>query len=127
MQPGTRVVSHAFTMDDWQADQVDSADGRTAYMWIVPAKVAGTWRIDAPGARGLEATLTQQYQKIGGSARADGKTVNLTNPTLRGDAIAFNIDGREFTGRVAGSRIEGAVKGGGADGKFTATRTGEAK
>ncbi|MGZ5223395.1 MAG: SAM-dependent methyltransferase, partial [Burkholderiales bacterium] len=48
MKPGTRVVSHAFTMDDWQADQVDSSEGRTAYMWIVPAKAAGTWRIEVP-------------------------------------------------------------------------------
>jgi hypothetical protein len=40
LKPGTRIVSHAFTMDDWQPDQVDSSEGRTAYMWIVPAKVA---------------------------------------------------------------------------------------
>src|SRR4051812_33445053 len=55
LKPGTRVVSHAFTMDDWQADQIDSADGRTAYMWIVPAKVSGDWKIDAAGAKGYEA------------------------------------------------------------------------
>src|SRR5688500_7573483 len=71
MKPGTRVVSHAFTMDDWQADQVDSADGRTAYLWIVPAKVAGTWKIDVTGsgARSYEATFAQQFQNIGGSAK----------------------------------------------------------
>src|SRR5262245_54630061 len=44
MKPGTRVVSHAFTMDDWQADQTENVEGRTAYMWIVPARVEGTWR-----------------------------------------------------------------------------------
>ena len=44
MKPGTRVVSHAFTMDDWQADQTDSVEGRTAYLWIVPAPVEGTWK-----------------------------------------------------------------------------------
>src|SRR5687767_8608351 len=85
MKPGTRVVSHAFTMDDWQADQVDSADGRTAYMWIVPAKVAGTWKIDAPGTRGYEAQFTQQFQNIGGSAKADGKIVQFSNGKLRGE------------------------------------------
>src|SRR5688572_7280703 len=73
MRPGTRVVSHAFTMDDWQPDQVDSSEGRTAYMWIVPAKVAGTWKIDGGGARNLEATFTQQFQNVGGSAKVDGK------------------------------------------------------
>src|SRR5471032_3034714 len=30
LKPGTRIVSHAFTMDDWAADQTASFDGRTA-------------------------------------------------------------------------------------------------
>ena len=119
MRPGTRVVSHAFTMDDWQPDQTDSSEGRTAYMWIVPAKVAGTWQIEGSGAR-VEAQFTQQYQNVSGNAKADGKSTQL-NGKLRGDAITFNIDGREYNGRVAGDKIEGTVKGGG-NGKFTATR-----
>jgi SAM-dependent methyltransferase len=44
MKPGTRVVSHAFSMDDWQADQTENVEGRTAYLWIVPAPVEGTWQ-----------------------------------------------------------------------------------
>ncbi len=126
MAPGTRVVSHAFTMDDWTADQVDSADGRTAYLWIVPAKVAGTWKIDA-GSRSYETQFTQQYQNIGGSAKADGKMVQFSNGKLRGDTITFAIDDgtrREFTGRVVGNKMEGTVAGGG---KFTATRVSEGK
>ena len=124
MRPGTRVVSHAFTMDDWQADQVDSADGRTAYLWIVPAKIAGTWKIDA-GSRNYEAQFTQQYQNIGGSAKADGKVVQFSNGKLRGDTITFAIDDgarRDFTGKVVGNKMEGTVKGAGAESKFTATK-----
>lgn len=127
LKPGTRVVSHAFTMDDWQPDQTDSSEGRTAYMWIVPAKVAGTWKLDAPGgaARNLETTFTQQYQNIGGSAKADGKVTPFSNGKLRGDTITFSIDGRDYSGRVAGDKIEGTVKGG-SDGKFTAARVSAA-
>src|SRR5574341_150237 len=44
MKPGTRVVSHAFNMDDWQPDQTENVEGRTAYLWIVPAPVEGAWR-----------------------------------------------------------------------------------
>src|SRR4051812_23615633 len=55
LKPGTRVVSHAFTMDEWQADQTETAEGRTAYMWIVPAKVDGNWRIEVAGGPGSEA------------------------------------------------------------------------
>jgi hypothetical protein len=125
MKPGTRVVSHAFTMDDWAADMVDSADGRTAYMWIVPAKVGGIWKIDAGGTRNYEAQFTQQFQNIGGSAKAGGKIVQLSNAKLRGDTITFVISDdtkREFTGKVDGNRMAGAVKAGGAESKFTATR-----
>jgi SAM-dependent methyltransferase len=121
MRPGTRVVSHAFTMDDWQPDQTDSSEGRTAYMWIVPAKVGGTWTVDAPGARNIEATFTQQYQNVAGNAKVDGKAVQLSAGKLRGDVITFSLEGREFTGRVNGDKIEGTVKGG-SEGKFTATR-----
>jgi hypothetical protein len=132
MRPGTRVVSHAFTMDDWQPDQTDSSEGRTAYMWIVPAKVGGTWKLDVGGggARSYEATFLQQYQNVGGSAKFDGKPVTFTQGKLRGDTITFSIeDGvtkRDFSGRVVGDKIEGTVKGG-SDGKFTATRVAEAK
>ena len=132
MRPGTRVVSHAFTMDDWQADQVDSADGRTAYMWIVPAKVGGTWKIDVTGAgaRSYEATFNQTFQNVAGSAKADNRNVQISNGKLRGETITFSLGDdsarREFTGRVTGNKIEGTVKGGG-DARFVATRVGEAK
>jgi len=130
MRPGTRVVSHAFTMDDWQADQVESADGRTAYMWIVPAKVGGTWKIDVAGggARSYEATFVQQYQNIGGSAKADGRNVQFSNGKLRGETINFTIADdsnvrRDFTGRVNGNKIEGTVKTGSAESRWTAIRS----
>ena len=94
MKPGTRVVSHAFTMDDWQPDQVDSSEGRTAYMWIVPAKVGGTWRVEIAGGPRYEATFIQQFQNIGGSAKADSKPVQFSSGKLRGDTLTFAVDER---------------------------------
>lgn len=132
MRPGTRVVSHAFTMDDWQADQVDSSEGRTAYMWIVPAKVGGTWKIDVAGsgAASYEATFNQHFQNIAGSARAHGEVVTFSGGKLRGDAITFGIeDGakRAFSGRVAGDAMRGTVTGAGGESKWTATRLSQPK
>jgi SAM-dependent methyltransferase len=130
MKPGTRVVSHAFTMDDWQPDQVDSSDGRTAYMWIVPAKVGGTWRIEVAGGPRYEAAFAQQYQTVSGNVKGDGKTLQLTNGKLVGGNIVFGVEEgnatREFIGTVNGDRMEGAVKGG-AGTKWTAVRVGEAR
>ncbi|NLC86006.1 MAG: methyltransferase domain-containing protein [Bacteroidales bacterium] len=38
MKPGSRVVSHAFSMGDWEPDQEITVDGRTVYLWIIPDK-----------------------------------------------------------------------------------------
>jgi hypothetical protein len=40
MQPGSRIVSHAFDMGDWTPQQKVSVDGRSVYLWIVPPKRA---------------------------------------------------------------------------------------
>jgi SAM-dependent methyltransferase len=113
MKPGTRVVSHAFTMGEWEADQTDNADGRTAYLWIVPAKVEGTWRIDGGG----DIALKQTFQKLEGTA--GGKAI--TSASLRGDTIAFSVDGRSYSGKVNGERMEGTVTGS-MSGKWSAAR-----
>jgi SAM-dependent methyltransferase len=113
MQPGTRVVSHAFNMGDWDADETAQVEGRTAYLWIVPAKVDGTWRMEGGG----DVVLKQMYQKLDGTA--GGKPI--TNASVRGDVIAFTADGREYSGRVSGPRMEGTIKGS-TSGKWSATR-----
>lgn len=35
LKPGTRIVSHAFDMGDWQPDKSVKVDGRDVYLWIV--------------------------------------------------------------------------------------------
>jgi len=117
LKPGTRIVSHAFTMDEWSADQTDSFDGRTAYLWIVPAKVEGAWQF----AQG-ELSLTQTFQVITGTLKASGNTIKITNGKLRGDQLSFSAGNSEYTGRVNGSTIEGTSKGASA-GPWSANRT----
>lgn len=117
LKPGTRIVSHAFTMDEWSADQTDSFDGRTAYLWIVPAKVEGAWQF-ALG----ELSLTQTFQVVTGTLKASGNTIKITNGKLRGDQLSFSAGNSEYTGRVNGSTIEGTSKGASA-GPWSANRT----
>jgi hypothetical protein len=108
MRPGTRVVSNSFSMGDWEPDQkaeIPPAKCSTycrALFWIVPAKVAGTWRLDNG-----ELALQQQYQMVSGTLRI-GKVVHrIRNGRLRGEEITFRAGGRIFTGRVNGNVIEG--------------------
>ncbi len=116
MRPGTRVVSNSFTMEDWQADQVetipDCTSWCTANLWIVPAKVEGTWQLPQ-GAL----TLTQTFQKVTGSL---GGTP-ISDGTLRGEEITFKVADAVYTGRVQGNTLRGTVTGG-RGGTWTATR-----
>ena len=38
LKPGTRVVSHAFSMGDWKPEKSDQIDGRNIYLWTVPKR-----------------------------------------------------------------------------------------
>ncbi len=108
LKPGTRIVSHAFTMGEWEADETLEHDGRTAYLWIVPAKVDGTWTWQAnPGAAELK--LTQEFQNIKGALKLGGSEMELKDAMLKGDVISFKTDKQEYTGRVKEKTIEGSV------------------
>jgi len=129
MKPGTRVVSHAFTMDEWQPDQTENVEGRTAYLWIVPAPVDGTWRWNGAGTgpKAYEVALRQQFQKVDGAARLDGRLGQLRDVKLQGDQISFTVqdaDGarRDYSGRVSGSTMQGVVKQPGGEAKWSASR-----
>jgi precorrin-6B methylase 2 len=127
MKPGTRVVSHAFSMEDWEADQTASFESRTAYFWIVPAKVEGVWTWKTPEGN-AELTLKQTFQKIGGTLAVDGKVLPLNNARLEGDRISFAVAEsnpvvREYSGRVSGDAIRGVTKSpNAADAKWEASR-----
>ena len=133
MRPGTRVVSNSFTMDDWKPDQTDSVEGRTAYLWIVPAKVHGPWRIEIAGGtpRVFEGMIEQQFQTLQGSLKSGNRAVVVRDGKLRGETIAFSVNEdanmrRDFTGRVVGDRMEGTTKivGSNTEAKWTAVRLG---
>ncbi|MCL4799285.1 MAG: methyltransferase domain-containing protein [Burkholderiales bacterium] len=130
MRPGTRVVSHAFNMEDWAPDQTATVEGRNAYLWIVPAKVQGSWAVSVPAGNGdhkWRIALAQTFQKISGTATREGKSYPLIETRLRGAEIAFAfVDGsgvkRRFSGRVAGASMEGTTTTqGGAKARWVAT------
>ena len=132
MRPGTRLVSHAFNMEDWQPDQTVTVEGRDAYMWIVPAKVQGSWKLTVPAGSGEESwqlALAQQFQRLSGGAKGGtGKSFDLVDAKLTGSAVKFtfvdaNGQKREFNGRVSGNKMEGTTQTqGGTQVKWTAVR-----
>ena len=128
MKPGTRVTSHQFTMGDWEPDETAEVDYRTAYLWIVPAKVEGAWTLREQGGNAqYTVNLSQKYQKIAGDVGGSAKQP-LVGATVRGEEIrfAFNDDKgvtRTLTGTVRGNELTGTLKGaGGTETKVTGTR-----
>ena len=117
LKPGTRVVSNTFTMEDWAADETatienDCTSWCTALLWIVPAKVEGTWTTPQG-----ELTLKQQFQKFTGTLGP----AQIANGSLRGDEITFTAGKMKYTGKVAGNTMKGTISGG-PGGSWTATK-----
>ncbi len=40
LNPGTRVVSHAFSMGDWKPERTEDVAGSTVYLWRIPQRKA---------------------------------------------------------------------------------------
>jgi hypothetical protein len=127
MKPGTRVVSHSFTMEDWEPDEVSSMDGRRAYFWVVPANVMGTWSLDV-GGKATDVSLEQTFQKINGWVTLGSVHGGLRDARLSGANIAFSyVDDkalrREFTGTVNGRQMQGTFRDqNGGTGTWSATK-----
>lgn len=129
LRPGARIVSHDYHFREWNPDEhwsFDVPEKRDAvgfsrthiYLWIVPAQVAGRWRLEVAGqspASALTLELSQQFQKVHGSAEIGGHTVELVNSRLRGDAFEFRLRPAQaggeqvFEGKVTGDSMQGEV------------------
>jgi hypothetical protein len=131
LKPGTRLVSHDFDMGDWKPDEAaripapdkygGSGGESDIYLWVVPAKAGGGWRVTLPVSgkpQAYEINLEQKYQFIAGSARLGERATRIENARLRGDEISFtftlDVNGapmrHEFSGRVTDGRMSGDVR-----------------
>ncbi len=114
LRPGTRVVSHDFTMGDWKADITETNNWRI-HFWVVPARIEGRWQVRIAD-RALDLTINQTYQQFQGTASINGRTGPLRNTRLRAASIEFtvDIDGQSATlrGTVNGDRMQGRSAGG---------------
>jgi SAM-dependent methyltransferase len=120
LRPGTRIVSNTFSIQDWTPDKTetlnDCTSWCTAMLYIVPAKVEGTWRLPQG-----ELALKQNFQLVSGTLTTAGKSIDVTG-RLRGDQITWTAGGQEYSGVVRGNRIEGTTGTGSGSNSWTATR-----
>jgi hypothetical protein len=121
LAPGTRIVSNTFRMGNWKPDRETSVrkgcdDYCTAYLWIVPARIAGRWTT-------TDGTLTlrQRFQHFTGILHGSDPVV-VSNGRIDGNAIRFKAAGTQYEGRLSGSTIEGTASAEGRTTKWVATR-----
>lgn len=116
LKPGTRIVSNTFDMEDWKPDEDATVENCTnwctAHLWIVPAKVDGTWKTGQG-----DLTIKQSFQNITGTLK-NGSVVTPINGKLHGSQITFTAGSSQYTGNVNGNSMDGTSGGA----KWTATR-----
>jgi SAM-dependent methyltransferase len=125
LKPGTRIVSHDFTMGEWKEDRFEVVEGRDLYFWRVPARVEGRWRVRA-GKRRMTLHIRQKYQQIAGHVRIGLRSYPLRDAKLSGANISFTVDTREgrmsFAGAVDRRDMKGNVMRNGREMVWTAKR-----
>ena len=131
LAPGTRIVSNTWDLggeaDDpdapgWTADEYVVLDPCptwcTSLLWIVPAKVQGTWRLPEG-----QLQLEQRFQMVSGTLRTDAGTVPTAGGRLRGTDISFRAGATSYTGSVREMRMTGVARTPNGAVDWTATRS----
>ena len=116
MRPGTRVVSNTFRIESWIPDQeLKSASGDVAFLWIVPAPVEGRWDFSGiPDARAVTLQISQKKQFFNADIEFDGKRVaRIDDGTIAGTqmSLEFTHANKRYSlrGQVQGSRFSGRL------------------
>lgn len=105
MQPGSRVVSHQFGMQDWEPDRIERHLHSRLFLWTIPARAGGRWQFES-GDDHFTLDIMQSFQKIRGIAQFGSAYVHIGNARLQGTEIDFEID----RGKGEPLRFSGIVK-----------------
>jgi len=108
---GTRIVNNGYKIFGWEEAEVGHSDGFcttwcTAYLYIVPARVAGTWCLPAG-----EIQFKQDFQALTGMLKTkDGRALPVQG-SVAGERIRFSVGLDVYTGRVRGQEMSGEASG----------------
>jgi hypothetical protein len=127
MKPGTRVVSHSFSMGDWAPDEKVVEKGADyIYLWIVPARAEGTWTLQSKGREPLVMRLEQKYSTLAGTVLDGGKLTTIEEGSLRGDELTIRYNGPSgpatLKGKVYINQITAALSSGDTTVAYTGSR-----
>jgi SAM-dependent methyltransferase len=125
LKPGTRVVSHEFSMEDWAADEKQEVlvndRKHTVHFWVVPTNISGKWTLVVPqGIFGAPYALEieQKFQNFEGKVNIEDSVIPIQNARLQGDRVTFSVEQKsqngtrswEFEGQCKGHTLEGNLR-----------------
>ena len=122
LAPGTRIVSNYYRIPGWEPAASDTVHGDCetwcqAWLYIVPARAQGTWRLPSG-----ELVLAQDFDTLSGTLTTSaGAQLAIVNGRVAADRIRFLAGLDEYEGRIRGERMEGTVSGG-TSGPWSAAR-----
>ena len=116
LPPGTRVVSHQYSMGDWKPDQSVQVQGRDVHLWVVPPRVDGVWDFRDSQDAAFAVDLRQTFDTLTGEVTRGGVPEALASATLRGLELRFTWGAGaaavKFSGTVKGAEITGVLSRG---------------
>lgn len=123
LEPGTRIVSHAFHMDEWTPERHEIVEGRDIFLWTVPARVEGLWRVSPENGSPFVLRLWQQLDRVQATVTTiDEHSIPAIEARVQGPEIRFTVNTpkgvKTYSGTVRGT----AMSGSGTDGPWTARR-----
>jgi hypothetical protein len=123
MKPGTRLVSNTFTMGEWVADdkvvlEDEDISWNTAYLWIVPAKAEGKWKLDS----GAELVILQRFQRIIGGLKYPGTNEISIEGIINGYEITFTAGDKTYKGTISGNNMSGTASNGKTTTRWSASK-----
>jgi len=137
LSPGSRVVSHEFSMGKWESDATSSVKAENyrdpylfnywdeqiadywrnhkVYLWIIPGNVKGTWKLTIPDISGNdEFTLRfdQEFQRVKGQVLEGASSISvfINDVKIRGNMLLFTLE-RKLKGRTESLHFEGIIQG----------------
>lgn len=130
LQPGARVVSHDFSMGEWEpeemrdvriADPEGLKDQHLVYLWVMPGNVSGRWEWKDEW-DGEEMTwqleLSQRFQKVTGKLQIGEKQWDLDDAGMRGDIFwawaradfGNGVEQMNFSGTLSPAGLQGILE-----------------
>lgn len=129
LRPGTPIVSHDFDMGEWEPDAYERVNDDDVYLWIVPAKIDGTWRWTGADGRPRAARVEQSFQHFSGTAESGGERFDIRNGRIKGVEVSFELAraGDEkapvterYTGTLKDGRLQGTAEANNRRGRWLA-------